>query len=328
MNSHTGSPSRAGGLDGETRKALLVRFQHLAEAWDLRGPNELEVRAAVTDLEAIASGVAVVYGGTEVEGGWSLRLYVAGDLVVERLPGGWSRLPEPPPPSRLPSEHRPDHSTRPPDPRVLSPLLAKAQARVLATGQPLSEEDLAGLVAQEPALAGATVECGAYGELAITLAGGGPWATLAPDARLDWVAPDVPDPKTPPPDSAAFAHGRQQFKATVALLARRERRLLDRPTRCRGARPRAVRFKPRSGARRAARRGATRAGPGDDAGSEGEGEPPGALPPLVGIGAVTSPSPAHQGPPRSYAQWRLQGRLSRAPTRGPRTGLSPFGGRS
>jgi len=133
----------------------------------------------------------------------------------------------------------------------------------------LTANVLAGLLAQEPALAGATVERGTYGEMVIELAGGEAWATLDGAGRPEWVAADVPDPETPPHDSVAFARGRQQFKVGVALLARSKRRLLDGPVRCKGARPRAVRFKPRSGARRAARRGATRAGPGND-----KGDPP------------------------------------------------------
>lgn len=214
------------------------------------------------------------------------------------------------------------------EPRVLSALLATAQARVRATGRELDGNDLATLLAQESALAGATVERGDYGELTINLPDGEPWATLTPDGRLDWVAPNVPVPTTPPLDSAAFARGRQQFKASVALLARRERRLLDRPTRCRGARPRAVRFKPRCGARRAARRGATRAGPGDDPDSEGEGEPTDALNRLVGVPVGNTPSPARQSPRRSCSHRRLPGRLNRAPLRRPRPGRTDSGSRS
>ena len=156
----------------------------------------------------------------------------------------------------------------PDDPRVLPGLLAGAQARVRATGQHLRENDLAALVAQEPALAGATVERGAYGELAIDLAGGEHWATLAPNAQLDCVSSDVPVPKTPPLDSAAFARGRNQFKAQVALLSRRERQLatrafLRRPGRVRRARAR------RPGVRRISRCSSARGSPDD----LGDGEP-------------------------------------------------------
>ena len=142
----------------------------------------------------------------------------------------------------------------------------------------MTAKTLAALIAQEPALEGATVERDAHGELAIDLVGGEPWATLSPAGRPECVAANVPQPKTPPHDSAAFAKRRQRFKAAVALLTRSKRRLLDRPVRCRGPRPRAVRFKPRSCARRAARRGATRAGPHDD---EGESSRPATSPGTV-----------------------------------------------
>ena len=182
------------------------------------------------------------------------------------------------------------------EPRLLSGLLARAQAHVCAARQPLTANIVAGLIAQEPALAGATVERGTNGEMVIDLAGGEAWATLDGAGRLVWVTADVPDPETPPHDSVAFAKGRQEFKAGVALLARSKCRLLARLVRCKGARPRAVRFKARSGARRAARRGATRGGPGDDGGSERE--PTGALSRPVGVAARTCPSlTARPSPP-------------------------------
>ena len=183
---------------------------------------------------------------------------------MEHLAGGWSRAPEPPPPSMRITALGSDSAPAPPGPRVFSRVIARSQAVVRATRRPLTANVLAGLIAQEPALAGATVERETNGEMVIDLVEGEAWATLDSAGRHEWVAADVPDPETPPHDSVAFAKGRQQFRAGVALLARSKRRLLDGSVRCKGARPRAVRFKPRSGARRAARRGATRAGPGDD----------------------------------------------------------------
>ncbi len=209
------------------------------------------------------------------------------------------------------------------DPRLLSGLLARAQAHVRATRGPLTANVLAGLIAQEPALAGATVERETNGEMVIDLAGGQAWATLDGAGRLEWVTADVPDPETPPHDSVAFAKGRQQFRAVVALLARSKRRLLDGPVRCKGARPRAVRFKPRSGARRAARRGATRAGPGEDGGSERE--PTGALFRPVGVAARMCPSPGWQNVRRSPARWGLPRRLSGALPREATVRQSPPG---
>ena len=217
-----------------------------------------------------------------------------------------------------------DSAPAPPGPRVFSRVIARSQAVVRATRRPLTANVLAGLIAQEPALAGATVERETNGEMVIDLAGGQAWATLDGAGRLEWVTADVPDPETPPHDSVAFAKGRQQFRAVVALLARSKRRLLDGPVRCKGARPRAVRFKPRSGARRAARRGATRAGPGEDGGSERE--PTGAVPRLVGVTPGTGPSPGHNLP-GSCAQWLL-GHLSWALLREARTGPSPSGSES
>ena len=249
---------------------VLRRVGQLAETCGPTGPTQAALTATATDIAALVPAVSVrlVCGRAEEGRDWSLRLYLAGELLVEHLAGGWSRAPEPPPPSMRITALGSDSAPAPPGPRVVSRLTARSQAVVRATRRPLTANVLAGLLAQEPALAGATVERGTYGEMVIDLAGGEAWATLDGAGRPEWVAADVPDPETPPHDSVAFAQGRQQFKVGVALLARSKRRVLDGPVRCKGARPRAVRFKPRSGARRAARRGATRAGPGEDGASE------------------------------------------------------------
>lgn len=192
------------------------------------------------------------------------------------------------------------------EPRVVSALLARVQARVRATGRELDENDLATLVAQEPALAGATVERGAYGELAIDLAGGEPWATLSPVGQLDWVASEVPTPETPSPDSAAFARGRQQFKAQVALLSRRERQLATRAFVRRRARRRPARVRRararRPGVRRVSRCSSARGSP-DDSG-DGESDPAGGREPrsphrALAEAAPTGGSLSHRAHPAS-----------------------------
>jgi hypothetical protein len=301
--------------------AIRRLLRELAERAGPRGPTREELEPVAADISTLVSGPAVRlarWSPPDEPTNWSLRLFLAGELVLEQLPGGWSHSPPPAPDPRS-VESNPGTSSR--DPHVLSRLLAQAQAQVQATRQPLTADRVARLVAQEPALAGATIERDPCGELVINLADGKHWATLSSRGKLECPGSDTPVAHTPPHHSAAFARGRQRFKATVALLARRERRVLALPARSRGARPRAVRFKPRSRARRAARRGATRAGPGDDGDSEGEAEPKGALNRLVGATAGTAPSPTR-------AHRRFAGRPSRVPRRRTPTGPVPSGGRS
>ena len=91
--------------------------------------------------------------------------------------------------------------------------------------------------------------------------------------------------------------------------------------------PRARESRPRTRARRAASRGATRAGPGDDGGPDGEGEPTRSIGRLGGAQATTASSPRRHGQRGSTPQ-RLPKCRGRAPTLGaaakePHTGRWP-----
>jgi hypothetical protein len=196
---------------------------------------------------------------------WSLRLFLGGELFVEHLPGGWSRSPEGPPPAPL-SEALSEREQR----QVVQWSLFRLQVERRVRRRPLTPTDAQEVLSS--ILPGGEVT--GDGDRLLIRYRGIAFFSANRDGGIEWVAPSVPTPETPPVGSPEFARGRALFRRGVLQEAAGQG-VARRPS-C-GVRPRARALRPNTRARRAASRGATRAGPSDDGGSEGE--PPGLNPP-------------------------------------------------